>query len=175
LYVSNKLLAREIAYQTVGKGLTKTLKGNKKSLWPPFTIQCGSFSLEKFNHANKELLNLESLRVHTLPKRQFDRGKVAQNVTTSLKVKLYVHEAHEFKDLLQSAESFEQAFHWVKANLNLDDFERFQEFRNQRLEKIPLYLLKAYDKPMPNGTINSEGPNYRIESQVNIAQNIGKR
>ena len=58
LYVSDKLLAREIAHQIVGKGLTKTLKDNKKSLWPPFPIQCGSFSLEKFNHANKKLLNL---------------------------------------------------------------------------------------------------------------------
>lgn len=69
LYVSDKLLAREIAHQTIRKGLIKTLKYNKKSLWQPFPIQCGSFSLEIFHHASKELLSLESLRLHTLPKR----------------------------------------------------------------------------------------------------------
>ena len=164
LYVSNKLLAREIAHQIVRKGLTKTLKDNKKSLWPPFPIRCGSFSLENFNHANKELLNLESLRFHTLPKRQFDPEKVAQNVTIALKVKPFIHEAHEFEDFLQSAESFKQAFDWGKVNLSHGDFERFQEFRNQRLETIQLHFLRTNDKPMPSVNINMEGPNSRIES-----------
>ena len=53
LYVSDNLLSKEIAHQTIGKGLTKTLKHSKKSLWPPFPIWCGSFSLTNFNHANK--------------------------------------------------------------------------------------------------------------------------
>jgi len=76
-----------------------------------------------------------------------------------------MHEDHEFEDLLQSDESFEQAFIWV---------ERFQEFRNQRLETIPLDSLRTDDKPMPSVTINKEGPNSRIEYQVNVAHNTGK-
>jgi len=63
--------------------------------------------LAYFNHANKYKINLESLRLHTLPKRKFDPEKVAQNVTTALKLKPYVHEAQELEDLLQSAETFE--------------------------------------------------------------------
>lgn len=59
LYVSDKLLVREIAHQTMGKGLTKTLKDNKNSMWPSFPIRCGSFSLANINRATKESLSLE--------------------------------------------------------------------------------------------------------------------
>lgn len=83
-----------------------TLKHNKILLGSLFPIQCGSFLLENFNHANKELLNLESLMLHTLPKRKFDRENVAKNVSITLNLKPYVREAQEFKDILQSAELF---------------------------------------------------------------------
>lgn len=125
MYVFDKLLAREIAQQTVGKGLTKTFKDSKKSLWPPFPIKCGTFSLANFNHANKELLNLERLRLHTFPKRKFDPKKITQNITTIVKINPFIHKAQDFEDLLQSAKSFEQAFNWEKVNLNPHDFERF--------------------------------------------------
>jgi len=100
LYVSDKVLARQIAHHTVGKGLNKTLKYNKKSLWPSSPIWCGSFSLENFNHATKESLILESLRLHTLPKRQFDFDKIAHNITTTVKIKPFNHEANDSEDLL---------------------------------------------------------------------------
>lgn len=100
LYVSDKLLAREIAHQTVGKGLTKTLKDNKKSLWPSFPIRCGYFSLANFNHATLESLSLESLRLHTFPKRKFDPNKIAHNITTAVKMKHFNHEANNSEDLL---------------------------------------------------------------------------
>jgi len=48
-------LAREVAYQTVGNGLTKYLKEAKKSVWPPFPIHCGVFTLENFRHATLEI------------------------------------------------------------------------------------------------------------------------
>ena len=39
LYVSDKLLAMEFTYQTIGKDLTKVLKENKKLLWSPFLVK----------------------------------------------------------------------------------------------------------------------------------------
>jgi len=152
----------------VGKGLTKVLKENKKLLWPSFPVKCGSFSLENFNHAIKESVNMEAVKLHTLLKRQFDPDKVAHNITTAVKLKPYNHEDSDFYDLLQSAKSFEQVFEWAKANPSPENFERFQEFRNERLEVIPMHLLKIEDKPTPSVTVNSEGPSYRIMSQVNI-------
>lgn len=100
LYVYNKLLAREIAHQTVGKDLTKVLKENKKLLWHSFPIKCGSFALANFNHAIKESINMEALRLHTLLKRQFDPDKVSHNITIAVKLKPYNHEDNDFEDLL---------------------------------------------------------------------------
>jgi len=129
-----------------------------------------------FNHATKESLSLESLRLHTLPKRQFDPDKIAQNITTTVKIKPFNHEANDFEDILKSVESFKQTFNWAKANFSPEDFENFQEFRNQRLKIIPLHLLRTEDKPTTSITINKEGPNSHLESQVNIgkAKDIGE-
>ena len=56
----------------------------------------------------------------------------------------------------------------MKANFSLEYFEKLKEFRNQRLEIIPLHLLRVEDKPTSIVTINKEGPNSHIESQVDI-------
>jgi len=176
LYISDKLLAREITYETIGKGLTKVLKEKKKLIWPSFPIKCGSFDLANFNHAIKESENMEALRLHTFLKRKFDPHKVANNITTMVKLKPYNHEDNDFEDLLQLSKSFEQAFDWAKVNLSPENFERFRELRNERLAIIPLQLLKIKDKPTPSVTFNSEGPSSRTVSQVNTEKipNTGK-
>lgn len=176
LNISDKLLAREIARQAVEKGLTKLLKENKKLLCLSFPIRCGSFSLENFNHAIKESVSLESLRLHTFPKRRFDRDKIAYDITTTMNIKPYNHEANYFEDLLQLAESFEQSFEWARTNLSPEDFESFQEFKNKRLEIILLHVLKIKDKPTHSVIVNNEGPNSHIESQVYTGKvlDIGK-
>ena len=45
LYVPNKLLAREISYETVGNGLINALKETKKTKWPSFPINFGTYAL----------------------------------------------------------------------------------------------------------------------------------
>lgn len=82
----------------MGKGLTKVLKDNKKSLWPSFPVKCGYFSLVNFVYANKESGHMEALRLHTFPKRQFDPEKVAYNITTTVNLKQYNHEDNDFED-----------------------------------------------------------------------------
>lgn len=99
LYVSNKLLSREISYQTMGKGLTKVLKDGKKSLWPTFPIKCSSFTLSNFVHATRELIEMEALMLYTLPTRQFDTNKVAYNVIIELTLNGYNHGYNYFEDL----------------------------------------------------------------------------
>lgn len=94
--------------------------------------------MENFNHAIKESVSMERLRLHTLPKRQFDPNEVAYN--------------------------FEQSFEWERVNLSPGDFGNLQEFRNRRLEIILIHLLKIEDKPTPSVTVNSEGPSSHIES-----------
>ena len=59
LYVPDKLIAREIAYQICGEGgLTEELKDKKKAIWPQFPVACGTFSLFDVGHAFKEVSNI---------------------------------------------------------------------------------------------------------------------
>lgn len=53
-YALDKLMAREIAYQTASEGgLSKGLKEAKKAIWPTFPLQCGALSLHAMGHAFK--------------------------------------------------------------------------------------------------------------------------
>jgi len=69
-YVPNKLLAREIAYQTAGEGgLNRGFKEQKKAIWPTFSLQCGAFALHDFRHACKEEEIIKSMKLATFPRR----------------------------------------------------------------------------------------------------------
>jgi len=155
----------------MGKGLTKVLKENKL-LWAFSAVKYSCFALKNFSHAIKESVNMEALGLHTLPKIKFNLDKVAHNIITAVKLNPKNHEDNDFEDLLQSAKSFEQAFEWAKVNLSLEKFERFREFRNERLEVIPMHVLKIKDKPTPSVIVNSEGPSSRIVSQVNTEKTL---
>ena len=62
LYIPDKLLAQEIAYQTCSEGgLTKDLKNKKKAIWPQFPVTCGAFSLFDVGHAFGEVENVTCL------------------------------------------------------------------------------------------------------------------
>lgn len=97
------------------------------------------------------------------------------NVTTGVKLKPYNHEDNYFKDLLQSAKSFKQAFEWEKENIKPEYFQSFQEFKNERLEVIPMHLLKPEDKPTPSAIVDSEGRSSRVDSQVNTEKTPNTR
>ena len=54
VYVPDKLLARELAYQITIEGTSKTLRNSKKQAWPAFPLRCGVFTLHDYKHAEKE-------------------------------------------------------------------------------------------------------------------------
>ena len=61
LYVPDKLLAREIAYQIMAESTSQTLKREKKRGWPSFPLRCGVFTLHDLKHAEKEATKIQSL------------------------------------------------------------------------------------------------------------------
>ena len=62
--ILDKLLAREIAYQTCSEGgLTKGLKEKKKAIWPQFLVAYGAFSLFDVGHAFTEVENVTCLLI----------------------------------------------------------------------------------------------------------------
>ena len=99
LCVPDKLLAREIAYQTCGKGgMSKDLKDKKKAIWPQFPVACGAFSLFHLGHAFKEVDNMLCLRFFKFPGRQFDPYDIIKNFTTAVKIKVLSKEDDIFDD-----------------------------------------------------------------------------
>ena len=69
-YFPDKLMAREIAYQTASEGgLSKGLKEEEKAMWPTFPLQCGAFSLHNLGHAFKEAEIMKSLKLPKFPGR----------------------------------------------------------------------------------------------------------
>ena len=102
IYVPDKLLAREISYQTYGEGgMTKYLKHKKKAIWPQFPVACGAFSLFDLGHAFREVDNMLSLRLFKLPGRQSDPFDVIKNFTTAVKIKVFIKEDDLFDDIFQ--------------------------------------------------------------------------
>lgn len=79
LYIPDKLLAREIAYQITSEGVTQTLRNKKKQVWPPFPLRCGVYALHDYKHAEKEADKINALNLATLPNRRFDPNRVAYN------------------------------------------------------------------------------------------------
>jgi len=71
MYVPEKLLAREIAYQTVGNGISKIMKESNKKFWPTFPFRCGMFTLDNFKHAAIEVKFILELRFPTIPNREY--------------------------------------------------------------------------------------------------------
>ena len=104
LYIVDKLLAKEVAYQIMEKGMSRNLKDSKKQLWPPFPLRCGTYSLHDFKHAEKEADKTKDLSLAVIPKRQYGPNKVAFNFTTQIKVNKFLHEKDEFDDFFTSAE-----------------------------------------------------------------------
>ena len=87
LYVPDKLLAREVAYQIVGNGRNKALKESKKSVWPPFPIHCGVYVMDNFKHVVLKINQIQCLNFPIIPSRKYDPNKVAKNFTAQVKVR----------------------------------------------------------------------------------------
>lgn len=141
LYISDKLLAREIAYQLTSAGVTKTLKNSKKQIWPPFPLRCGIYTLHDYKHAKKEAEKINILNLGTLPNRRFDPNKVVYNVLEQEKLTKIEHKKDELDDLFSSAKLLFQVQAIAKMRYHNDRLVEFNKLREQRLQTLPLDLL----------------------------------
>jgi len=94
LYVLDKLLAQEIAYQTRGEGgLNKDLKEKKKAIWPQFPVARGAFSLFDVGHAFNNV-NFETGTINS--KRKLWQKNPPKNIKNSAKNEKCVHWNDDF-------------------------------------------------------------------------------
>jgi hypothetical protein len=59
----DRLVCREVAYQTVTRGIRKELKAAQKKFWPTYPLQVGRFSLLNFGHFKVEAATLEDVKL----------------------------------------------------------------------------------------------------------------
>jgi hypothetical protein len=62
-FLPDRLVCREVAYQTVTRGIGKELKVAQKKFWPVFPLQVGRFSLLNFGHSKVEVVALEDVKL----------------------------------------------------------------------------------------------------------------
>jgi hypothetical protein len=68
----DKLLAREVSYQTFDKGVTAYLSEKNKRYWPNFPIHIGQYSLLNKRHVEKEAKTLKEICLCTRDKKGHD-------------------------------------------------------------------------------------------------------
>ena len=141
LYIPDKLLARELAYQITSAGATKTLRTSKKQVWPTFPLRCGVYTLHEYKHAEKEAEKINMLNLATIPNRQFDPRKVVYNVLEQAKLTRFDHKEDDFDDLFSSAESLFQVQALANMRYNDEGLVEFNKLREQRLQTLPLDSL----------------------------------
>ena len=125
LYVPDKLLAQEISYQLTEKGMSRCLKNSKKLMWPTFSFNCGTYTLNDFKHAEKEVLKIRDLKLAIVPGRQYDPDKVAFDFTTLVQIAKFEHEADDFDYLFVSIEKFSQVYDLAKSKFQAEDMNKF--------------------------------------------------
>lgn len=141
LYIPDKLLAREVAYQITSEGVTQTLRNKKKKVWPSFTLICGVYALHDFKHSEKEADKIKALDLSTLPNRRFDPNKVAYNALEQEKLTKFDHKDDDFDDLFSSADSLFQVQSLARMKYHDDGLVEFNRLREHRLQTFPLDLL----------------------------------
>lgn len=82
LFIPGKILAKEIAYQTVGNGSSKILKESNKNMWAIFPAQFGIYELENYNHIVIEINTIQDLNFPTIPNIQYDPHQTIKKITT---------------------------------------------------------------------------------------------
>jgi len=141
LYIPDKLLAREIAYQITAESVTQTLKKEKKRGWPSFPFRCGLYTLHDLKHAEKEATKFQSVTLATIPNRPFDPKKIVYDALEQAKLSKFEHKEDMFDDLFISTETIGQVRNLAKMKYNDEGLTEFNRLREQRLQTLPLDLL----------------------------------
>jgi len=126
-------MTKEVAYQTIGKGLSKVLKDAKKSTCPGFPVPCGTYALKNFKHSLVEIEQLKSFSFPTTLDIPYDPNVVAKDVTTQAKLKLFWRELENFDCLFEMVLEYYMVRKLVVDHLSPHDLMRFNQYRQSRL------------------------------------------
>jgi hypothetical protein len=86
-FLPDRLVCREVAYQTVAGGINKELKAAQKNVWPTFPIQVGMFTLLDFGHSKVEAIALEYVKLVDIEFKKHDPHKIVENHLAQFNIK----------------------------------------------------------------------------------------
>ena len=137
LFVPDKLLAKEISYQTVGQGLTKIIRDATKTVQPCFPIPCGTYILENFKNSLLEIEQLKVLCFPLVPNQYFDPNGVAKDVTSRLKLKPFSNKPDKFDYLFEIVPEYSIVERLAPDRLTPDELINFKQYHHKRITHLP--------------------------------------
>jgi len=101
IFLPDRLVCREVAYQIISRGTTKELKEAQKIVWPTFLIQVGVFSLSDFGNAKVEASALEYIKLVDIEYKWNDPYRVVENHLDQFNMKIYIHEYSPYDEIFK--------------------------------------------------------------------------
>ena len=96
------------------------------------------------------------LQLFKFPGRPFDPNEVAQNFTTTVKIKVFFGKKDLFDDIFQHRSSLQEILREAQLQLSIEDFQKFMVYKERRLASIPLEKLRLSARE-PNPSVSLSG------------------
>jgi hypothetical protein len=138
-FLPDRLVCREVSYQTVMGGIGKELKAAQKKVWPTFPLQVGKFSLLNFGHSKVEATTLEDVKLVDIEFKRHDPYQIVENHLAQCNMKIYMHEDSPYDDVFKGVRSYEEVQDKVQT-LPPDQQASFLTFQRHRRSSFPKIL-----------------------------------
>ena len=90
-----------------------------------------------------EIGQIECFKLLTIPNRHYDPLNLANNFTNQVKIRPFVHEDDDFDDLFEWVDNYVAVQKLETLCLHPQQLLKFQQYKNKRLQKIPLNILNV--------------------------------
>jgi hypothetical protein len=127
----DRMVCKEVAYQTIAGGIAKELKAAQKKVWPTFPIQVGMFTLLDFGHSKVESVALKYVKLVDIEFKRHDPHKIVENQLAQYNMQIYIHEKSPYDEIFRRVRSYEE-FQSRFRTLPLDQQAGFLSFQKHR-------------------------------------------
>jgi hypothetical protein len=155
-FLPDRLVCREVAYQTVEGGISKELKAAQKKVWSNFPIQVGMFTLLDFGHSKVEAATLENAKLVDIDFKKHDPHKIVENHLAWFNMKRYMHENSPYDEIFRGVRSYEEVQSRF-LTLTPDQQAGFLNFQKHRRNNLPNILQGESIATPPSQEARSTG------------------
>lgn len=148
----------------------------QEAIWPLFPVTCIAFALHDLGHAFKEVNNILALQLPKFPRRQYDPFGIVKYFNTMVKIRVFTHEKYPFDDVFLQKNTFKEVQHMEQILFDKEGLQNFENYRKQRLSKVPLdqLLIEPIRDPTPSVSISEDSKEKsKTSSEKESAENSG--